>query len=272
MRFLCCILFSCAGFTVAGQDVNGIWTGRLTQEPGGCYPEYFIEFHIRQNGSGLTGSSFDYYDSSKFVRLSFMGSMDPVSGNMKITETKVLQYKIPADCVPCLKTYSLKWSLQKDQETLSGDWTGSEMGTVKGCPPGRIVLHKTQTSGIMQPEASPSITLRGKRKIEIVRTLVFDTSSVRIELYDNGQVDGDTISIYLNQKLILHKKGLTGKPVTIDIPILKSIEYEMVMFAENLGTIPPNTALMVVTSGRKKYELHLSSNTQKSAAVRFRYE
>jgi hypothetical protein len=259
---------------VVCQDVNGIWKGRLTQEPGGCYPEYFIEFHIRQEGAGLTGSSYDYYDSSKFVRLSFRGNMDTVSRQMEIIETKVMQYKIPADCIPCLKTYSLRWSLQKDKEVLTGDWKGSEMGTVRGCPSGKIILHRTQASGLQHEEASPSpsVSLRGNRKIEIVRALVFDTSSVRIELYDNGQVDGDTISIYLNQKMVLYKKGLTGKPVTIDIPIYKSIEYEMVMFAENLGTIPPNTALMVMTAGRKKYELHLSSNTQKSAAVRFRYE
>jgi hypothetical protein len=253
-----------------GQDVNGTWKGRLTQDPGGCYPEYFIEFHIRQDGFGLTGSSYDYYDSSKFVRLSFSGKMDPVSGQMKIIETKVLQYKIPPDCVPCLKIYSLTWSKQKNKEVLTGDWTGLEMGTVKGCPSGRIILHKAQTSDFQN--AAPSVSLRGNRKIEIVRTLVFDTSSISIELYDNGQVDGDTISIYLNQQMILYKKGLTGKPVTIHIPIHKSIDYEMVMFAENLGTIPPNTALMVVTAGTKKYELHLSSNTKKSAAVRFRYE
>jgi hypothetical protein len=93
-----------------------------------------------------------------------------------------------------------------------------------------------------------------------------------VQLYDNGQVDGDTISIFLNQELILYKKGLSEKPIVLEIPVQLSKDYELIMFAENLGSIPPNTALMVFTSGKKKYEIYLSSTEIKSSAVRFRYE
>jgi hypothetical protein len=44
------------------------------------------------------------------------------------------------------------------------------------------------------------------------------------------------------------------------------------MYADNLGTIPPNTALMVVTAGAQKLDVYLSSTEQKSAAVRFVYK
>jgi hypothetical protein len=70
----------------------------------------------------------------------------------------------------------------------------------------------------------------------------------------------------------MYKKGLSEKPVILNIPIQAFKDYKMIMFAENLGSIPPNTALMVVTSGKKKYEIYLSSTEQKSAAVNFRYE
>ena len=101
---------------------------------------------------------------------------------------------------------------------------------------------------------------------------MLDTSKIKLELYDNGQIDGDTISIYLNEKLILYRSRLTEKPIMLNLPVLPNKEYEMIMYAENLGTIPPNTALMVVTAGKKKYEIYLSSSEKKSAAVRFRYD
>jgi hypothetical protein len=44
------------------------------------------------------------------------------------------------------------------------------------------------------------------------------------------------------------------------------------MIAENLGSIPPNTALLIITAGKKRYELFMTSSTQKSAKVRFLYE
>jgi hypothetical protein len=44
------------------------------------------------------------------------------------------------------------------------------------------------------------------------------------------------------------------------------------MYADNLGTIPPNTALLMVTSGSEKYEAFLSSSEQQSATIRFVYK
>jgi hypothetical protein len=42
------------------------------------------------------------------------------------------------------------------------------------------------------------------------------------------------------------------------------------MFAENLGTMPPNTALMVITDGINRYEVFLSSSLSQNATVRIR--
>jgi len=44
------------------------------------------------------------------------------------------------------------------------------------------------------------------------------------------------------------------------------------MYADNLGKIPPNTALMIITAGQKRYELRVVSSEQKSAVVRFVYQ
>jgi hypothetical protein len=41
---------------------------------------------------------------------------------------------------------------------------------------------------------------------------------------------------------------------------------------ENLGQIPPNTALMVVTTSTQRYQLYLTADDQKNALVRFIYD
>ena len=44
------------------------------------------------------------------------------------------------------------------------------------------------------------------------------------------------------------------------------------MVGENMGSIPPNTALMIVNAGDKRYQLYLTSDDKKNALVRFIYE
>ena len=44
------------------------------------------------------------------------------------------------------------------------------------------------------------------------------------------------------------------------------------MVAENLGEIPPNSALMVITAGKKRYEVFLISNEQRNAKVVIEYK
>ncbi|MGI8636444.1 MAG: hypothetical protein ACR2KZ_13690, partial [Segetibacter sp.] len=91
---------------------------------------------------------------------------------------------------------------------------------------------------------------------------------IRIALYDNGDIDGDTVSIYRNNTLLIANAGLTEKPITFRIVVDAEHPYhELVMVANNLGSIPPNTSLMVVTAAGKRYEVFISSTEQKNAKV-----
>jgi hypothetical protein len=85
-------------------------------------------------------------------------------------------------------------------------------------------------------------------------------------------IDGDTVTVLINNKLLLYRQMLTDRPLTLHVNAFPGTEYELVMYADNLGTIPPNTALMMVTAGSEKIEVYLSSSEQNSAAVRFVYK
>ena len=44
------------------------------------------------------------------------------------------------------------------------------------------------------------------------------------------------------------------------------------MFAENLGTTPPNTALMLIRSGGKEYRATVRSDLKESGAVQLNFK
>lgn len=110
-----------------------------------------------------------------------------------------------------------------------------------------------------------------ERTQQFIRTIDVSGSSFKVEIYDNGQVDGDTVTIFLNQKLLIPAKKLTTSPITIDVKIEQDEDvYDLIMYAESLGTIPPNTALMIVTTSTNRYEINITSTEQTSGAVRFK--
>lgn len=94
--------------------------------------------------------------------------------------------------------------------------------------------------------------------------------SIELNFYDNAEIDGDSITLFLNDKLIFEHIYLTDKPFTVKIPVSRLNETnELVMVAENLGSIPPNTSFMVANVGGKRYEARLVSTEGSSAMIRF---
>src|SRR5688572_15504236 len=123
----------------------------------------------------------------------------------------------------------------------------------------------------VKPNTKTQNLLRS-RENDLVKTLIINTEKVVVKLYDNGQIDNDTISVYLDNKLILSKQRLSAAPLTIDLKMDESNpDHELIMVAENLGEIPPNTSLMIVTAGQQRFEVRITSTEQKNAMVRFRY-
>ncbi|MBI1342567.1 MAG: hypothetical protein GC171_06520 [Terrimonas sp.] len=252
------------------QELNGIWKGTLTQGPGGCFAVYNIELQIQVDGSKVTGASYHYSDLSNYVKEEFVGSYDSLTQTLVINEVKVITFHVPSDCVPCIKKYTLTYSKNGDKELLGGDWGGVTMNNSNVCPPGKIGLNRTLQSAFKDVDQSVPLTAR---KNELVREIKVDTGTIKLAFYDNATIDGDSISVFLDKQIVLSQQRLTTQPIILNIIIdLVNREHEVVMVAENLGEIPPNTALMIVTAGKKRYQLYLTSTEQKNAMVKFVYE
>lgn len=103
------------------------------------------------------------------------------------------------------------------------------------------------------------------------KDIEIEGDSVRISFYDNGDVDGDIISVFLNKNPVLVKQELSTRSLNIYLALDSTKEYnEISMMAENLGKYPPNTALMVVSDGTNRYELYLSSSLTQNAGIRLK--
>ncbi len=267
------MLFICG--LARAQDINGIWKGKLVMEPGGCFPVYNIELQLQVAGTKITGVSYHYSDTSNYVKETFEGDYRKDSNSILITELGVTTFHIPGDCVPCIKKYSLSYHKGGGnvvtEEQLRGSWSGKTMDGKTACPPGTIVLTRFDKS-TFKPELKlpPLLT---NRKAELVKEIKVDTGTIKLDFYDNGIIDGDIISVYVNNVQVISNKMLGVKPISMTVKIdLNRHEQEVIMVGENMGTIPPNTALMIVYANDKRYQLYLTSDEQRNAMVRFIYE
>lgn len=108
------------------------------------------------------------------------------------------------------------------------------------------------------------------RKKILTTEIPVSGDSIELRFYDNAEIDGDSISLFLNDKLIFQHIRLTGSAYTIKLPVSELSEAnELIMVAENLGSIPPNTSYMVVIVGDKRYDARLESTEGSSAMVKF---
>jgi hypothetical protein len=238
------------------QNLNGVWRGTLTQGPGGCFRVYNIELNIQVKGTEIYGASYHYSDYSNYVKEEFSGTYNTISHTLNISEKRVLTFHVPSDCVPCIKQYTLAYQRQDNKEMLAGDWGGVTMNNNSTCPPGKITLSRVAESDF-----------------DHIKEIKVDTGIIKLAFYDNAQIDGDIISVLLNNKPLASNQKLTSRPILMEIKVdLENPEQEITMVAENLGDIPPNTALLIITAGKKRYQLYLTSTEKKNAQVRFIYE
>lgn len=106
------------------------------------------------------------------------------------------------------------------------------------------------------------------RNAAVIQTVAFRSDSLTLSLYDNGTVDGDTITIVLNGRTIMPKVGLTEKGFTASIPTVElGDSSRLVMYAENLGRIPPNTGLLIIKDGEDRYQIRFSGDLQTSSSI-----
>lgn len=145
-------------------------------------------------------------------------------------------------------------------------------------PNENIVLEQKKVEAIQKPLEKvksipePESDVLIQRENKLVTTIVVNSKEVILAFYDNGEIDNDIISVYKDNKLVIDKKTLSTNPIRLTLNFDdENTFYEVITVAENLGEIPPNTALMVVNYGNKRNEVSLSSDEKTNAKIIVKY-
>ncbi|MBC7949615.1 MAG: hypothetical protein H7Y42_17140 [Chitinophagaceae bacterium] len=247
-------MFCLTGLSASTQNLSGFWKGSFNMQ--GCFPNNNIELQVTMKGDSAGGDSYHYQDIDNYVKKKFRGRYNPEQKKLFINEGIVTTYHIPRRCVICVKEFQLVYSREGDIEILKGQWGGNVLNTNADCGIGSIKLTRVKESAFKE-----------------IPEIKVDTGTIRLDFYDNAEIDGDSITIKVNNKVVLTHQRLGAKPITTYIRVdAGNTFHEVEMIGENLGSIPPNTALLIITAGTKHYKLFLNSTETKSAKVRFLFE
>lgn len=128
---------------------------------------------------------------------------------------------------------------------------------------------ETKLSGSVTRNASTIPSVIEKRVNNTIQTLTVTADSLVLSFYDNGVVDGDSISVYLNEENIISKIKLkeAAAKKTIYLSNQGDDEIRLTLVAENLGSIPPNTGLLIIQDGKERYQIRFKADMETNASV-----
>ncbi len=104
------------------------------------------------------------------------------------------------------------------------------------------------------------------------QNIVVDKKEFTLQIFDNKQVDGDIISINFNGKWIIENQKLSKNPFKFKVKLNPKGENYILLHAENLGKVPPNTAALVYYYKGKRQQVVLNSNLNESEMIKFEFD
>jgi len=114
---------------------------------------------------------------------------------------------------------------------------------------------------------APATITYTQRKERVQQAVDITSDSLQLSFYDNGVIDGDSISVYLNDQPIITNSKLTAVAMKQKIYVGGMTEIRLLLVAENLGSIPPNTGLLVIRDGDKTYQVNFTADMQTNASI-----
>jgi hypothetical protein len=287
----------------SSQSVFGYWYGSANVNVTASASNYLVELVLLPE-KGFVKGVLNYYFKNTYRSLQ-------VKGNYNANTRELILYNIPVTYfgsalnmeVDCIMNFRAFLRVAKAGSTLSGKFMGlpenkyvcaditfdltmnadiSKKDSVL-----KVIREYKETRQVWRPSVDDTLAavtvIQRKvvnyavenqfkeREIVIADELEVGSDSVRVDFYDNGEVDGDSVSVFFNNQLLVSSQKLSERAIHFNLALDSTKQFnELSMFADNLGSIPPNTALMIVDDGKKKYEVRLTSSLQKNGTVRIR--
>lgn len=293
MKWLSFILISFCFQNAFSQDLSGKWLGKITQQPGGYSQLYDLEFDLNQR-KNIWGDSYAYEGDSVRIRIGLYGNIDKDSIRLNENPGWIREDKVPWEWVACIKKFTLAYRKDNNFEYLEGTWSGiSKDDPSEICLPGKVILSRT-VSGLNKfleehkdsvIHVEPVITINtpppgldfSPRFLETepkkVTEIIVYSPDLQIQLLDYMKVDNDTVSVYLNRNILAKNIRISKRPALLNFRLDTRIElHEVLLYAENLGLVPPNTSELILVDGESRHRVMIVSDKEKTAAIYLRYK
>ncbi len=302
MKKLIFFLILFTSITLQAQDVVGYWYGNANVKNGSSSNNYLVELILKQDKSNVQGV-VNYYFRNTFRSFKLNGHFNAATRQLNVYNIPVTYFaSTGAMEVDCAMDLNATLRVAKAGSNLNGRFLG-KTAYRNVCPEifFDLKLNKDadqdsvlqalrefkETYQVWRPSASDTLVAATiitrpvvnyvvsnqykERENTVADEIVVESDSIDVDFYDNGEIDGDSISIFYNKNLIAFNRILSTRAIHFRIGLDPTKEVnEISMFADNLGSIPPNTALMLLYDGKKRYEVRVSSNLQKNASVLLR--
>lgn len=247
-------------------NIAGKWMGFLYQDDRNY--GFYYEVDIDEGGEGTSYIVSEDNGGSAYIKLNW--DYDPEEERLMIKETAVRE-KTDEKWPWCIKSAKLNLKAAKDRHMLEGDWLGYIEGHTQksgACAPGKMLLERIIPSPEIKEEEKKMLPYEqnAKRKVKVERVVEVSSPNIRIKVWDNGIVDGDIVTIFLNGKQLLENHRVNKRKFGMNVQLNESTNF-LILHAEDLGDITPNTVAVSIDDGQREQVIILSSNLRESGAV-----
>ncbi|MDE0553711.1 MAG: hypothetical protein OXI24_05825 [Candidatus Poribacteria bacterium] len=130
-----------------------------------------------------------------------------------------------------------------------------------------IFMFGCKKGGIVNNEPNIPLEYRG-RTVNVQGDIYVQSREITFRVWDHGQIDGDIISLVVNDRVVLDTFELRGPQAIREVVVtLEFGGYNYVMlFAHNEGFIPPNTVALAIDDGVTEQEIILEANLYTNGA------
>lgn len=303
MKKILFIVFVITTLSASAQNVVGYWYGTANVAGRGSSNNYMIELILKQNQSSVQAIMNCYFKNT-FRSIKLNGNYNNIKRELTLLDVP-MPYFLSTDKVQvdCQMDFIALHRVAKAGSNLTGRFVGKgdykytcpdinfdlKLNTDAGNQDSVLLALKNfkETYQLWTPSATDTAVAATviQRKIEnpvinkeyaarqnvVQKEIEVSSDSVQVDFYDNGEIDGDSISVFFNDQLLGANLMLSTKSIHMNIKLDTTKEYnQLSMFANNLGSIPPNTALMLISDGKNRWEVRLTSDLGKTGAVRIK--
>ncbi len=229
---------------------------------------YALVFEV--NITSITGYSVTKQPDGAEFKAEVKGTIDRKAHTLSFTETRSLDKEPRKDITVCFFSAELNYKLLGEKYIVSGPFSGRDLDN-KVCSDGTMVFEDVNKAGSVfykkkkeQPAIIPVLKDTAVAKepglpanaitAGVQKQIEWKGDICTIELWDGGVIDGDVISVLLNDRPLLTKYALIKGKKQLRFPVSSKLST-ITIVAEDEGANPPNTADIVLWDGDTYYKI-----------------